>query len=97
MKIRDKLEYLLHEKYNLIPTDKVQMAIHDIIKIMNTREKGTNKTREAEELVDYYWDAYDCAPTYREVQFRLKLKSVNSAYYRLRNYRHRMINRKQLK
>ena len=59
---------------------------------MNKREKGTNKTKEAEKIVDIYISEFGCSPTYREVQFRLRLRSVNSAYYRLRNYRHKMVN-----
>ena len=92
--LQEQLENLLHEKYNLIPTDKVQMAIADIIKIINTREKGTDKTRVAEKSVDDYIKEYGFPPTYRMVQANLGLKSVNSTYYRLRNYRHKMKRKK---
>lgn len=88
--LRQQLEDLLHEKYNLIPTDKVQIAITDIIKIINTREKGTDKTREAESFVDYIINESGYPPTYREVQVYLKLKGIAAAHYRLRNYRHKM-------
>lgn len=88
--LQEQLEKLLHEKHNLIPTANVQVAINDIIKIINNREKGTCKTREAEFFVDQYLEKFDCSPTYRVVQAHFKLQGVAAAHYRLRNYRHKM-------
>lgn len=53
--------------------------------------KLTQKQKEARKVVDDYISEYGFPPTYRELLTRLKLKSVNTVYVRLRGYRHKMI------
>jgi hypothetical protein len=50
----------------------------------------TPKMLVAEKYVDRYIEKFKVPPTYREVAKDLGLSSVNSAFVRLRRYRHKM-------
>lgn len=47
--------------------------------------------QEARDYVDSFNTIYGHPPTYREVQENFGFASVNTAYNRLRGYRHKMV------
>lgn len=49
------------------------------------------KMQEARDYVDSFNTIYGHPPTYREVQENFGFASVNTAYNRLRGYRHKMV------
>lgn len=53
--------------------------------------KVTSKQQEARDLVDRFRQEKGYPPSYREIANLLNVASVNTAYVRLRGYRHKMV------
>lgn len=62
-----------------------------MIEKTRSKRRVTEKMREARNVVDTFIVKNTYPPSYREVAKLLDLVSVNTAYHRLRGYRHKMI------
>lgn len=95
--IEDKIHEIEVTKDNTPHWNGVRDGLAKSIKIIRNhkpkKSKPTAKTLEAESFVDRFIEQNGYPPTYREVAHQLNLASTNTAYHRLRNYRHRMKNK----
>ena len=100
--MKDKLIQSFRDKINEIEVTKdnnkhwngvkdgLSKAINITRDLFNPVHKSTAKTQEAEKWVNDFIIKHHHPPTYKQVAEGLNLASTNTAYHRLRNYRHMM-------